>query len=275
MLKDILVHVDTGKHAPARLAVGLELAARFDAHLIGLHVKHHPHVPQFILSQLGPEVVEAQRRHANEAAEEARQLFEGKAKAAGVKFEWRAVGGHLVDVMCLHAKYADLIIAGQVDPELEAVEGENELIDHLVLDAGRPVLVTPYIDNVKTLGTNIMVAWNGSREATRAVADSMPFLTRAKKVHVLSVNPDDAEHGDIPGADISLHLARHGVNADAQHVTVDNVDPGNLLLSRAADENADLIVMGAYGRSRLRELVLGGVTRHILRHMTVPVLMSH
>ena len=122
-----------------------------------------------------------------------------------------------------------------------------------------------------------MVAWNGGREATRAVADALPLLARAKEVTVLVINPEDAPdtHGDVPGADIALHLARHGVNAVATRIHAGDMEAANIILSRAAETGIDLLVMGAYGHSRLRELVVGGVTRSILASMTMPVLMSH
>ncbi|GAA0583127.1 universal stress protein [Caenispirillum bisanense] len=276
-LKDIMVIVDSSAHAADRLDVAIKLASDHDAHLTGLFVRMVPHVPQFVLSQLGPEVQEVQRRYAQEAATAAHALFEDKVRAGGVRAEWRAVDGDLVDTVCLHAKYTDLIVMGQRDPNQDAMDGEAELVDHVVLEAGRPVLVVPYAGKFRTLGRKVVVAWNASREAIRAVNDAMPLLQKAHEVEVLAINPRGgrAGHGDVPGADISLHLARHGVKANAEHIFSDDVDPGAMLLSRTADAGADLIVMGAYGRSRLRELVLGGATRHLLRHMTVPVLMSH
>jgi nucleotide-binding universal stress UspA family protein len=146
-----------------------------------------------------------------------------------------------------------------------------------VLEVGRPVLVVPSVGQFPTLGQRVLVAWNASREATRAVHDALPLLRRSRRTQVVVINPQGGAggHGDIPGADIGLHLSRHGVNAVCERISADDVETGALLLSRAADEGADLIVMGAYGHSRLSELVLGGATRHILRHMTVPVLLSH
>lgn len=276
-LKDIMVLVDSSAHAAARLDVAIKLANDHDAHLTGLFVRMVPHVPQFVMSQLGPEVQDVQRKYAREAAAAAQKIFEDKVRAGGVRAEWRAVEGDLVDAVCLHAKYTDLVVMGQRDTGEDAMDGEDGLVDHVVLEAGRPVLVVPYAGRFKTIGDKVVVAWNASREATRAVNDAMPLLQKAREVEVLAINPRGgrAGHGDVPGADISLHLARHGVKANAEHIFSDDVDPGAMLLSRAADAGADLIVMGAYGRSRLRELVLGGATRHLLRHMTVPVLMAH
>lgn len=276
-LKDIMVLVDSSRHAAARLDVAIQLANDHDAHLTGLFVRMVPHVPQFVMSQLGPEVQKVQRQYADEAAATAKKLFEEKVRAGGVRSEWRDVEGSLVESVCLHAKYTDLIVIGQRDTSQEAMEGEEQLVDQVVLDAGRPVLVVPYAGHFRTVGRKIMVAWNASREATRAVNDSLPLLQKAREVEIMAINPRGgrAGHGDVPGADIALHLARHDVKANAEHIFSDDIDPGSMLLSRAADEGIDLIVMGAYGRSRLRELVLGGATRHLLRHMTVPVLMSH
>ena len=122
-----------------------------------------------------------------------------------------------------------------------------------------------------------MVAWDGGREAVRAINDALPLLAGAEHVDVVSVNPEErgTDHGEIPGADMCLHLARHGVNAEAQHIAASDVDVGNMLLSRVADVGADLLVMGAYGHSRWREIVLGGATHQVLSEMTVPVVMSH
>ncbi|EKV27573.1 Universal stress protein UspA [Caenispirillum salinarum AK4] len=276
-LKDIMVVVDGSRHAATRLDVAIQLANDHDAHLTGLFVRMVPHVPQFVMSQLGPEVQKVQNQYAQEASDRAHKLFEDKVRAGGVRAEWRSVEGNLIDQVCLHAKYTDLVVIGQRDTSVEAMEGEEQLVDQVVLDAGRPVLVVPYAGTFPHVGRKIMVAWNGGREATRAVNDAMPLLQKAKHVEVMAINPRGGArgHGDVPGADIALHLARHNVHANAEHVFSDDVDPGSMLLSRVTDEGIDMLVMGAYGRSRLRELVLGGATRHILRHMTVPVLMSH
>ncbi|MBF0307131.1 MAG: universal stress protein [Alphaproteobacteria bacterium] len=275
--KDILVHVDGGKHIEARLEAAFALATTHTAHVVGLFVRSTPYVPQFIKAQFGPEVIEIQRRYVAEAVEAAEKRFVHHATLAGVPYEWRVVDGDVVDQVNLHARYADLTVIGQPDPETQEANDHREVADHLILDAGRPVLVVPYAGRFPTLGVRVMVAWNGSREATRAVNDAIPLLQLAKHVEVMAINPRGGlnGHGDVPGADITLHLARHDVKAQADHLHAEDMDVGNMLLSRISDGEIDLLVMGAYGRSRLRELVMGGATRHILRHMTVPVMMSH
>lgn len=278
--KDILVIVDNTKSCAARLDVAVQMAHEHGAHLTALFVRTVPHVPQFVMSQLGPEVADVQKRYAKEAAEAARKLFDSKVRPSGVNAEWREEDGMLVEQCLLHAKYADLVVAGQGDGDDEnTIEGQDELLDNLVLDAGRPVLLVPYAGKFKTVGQRALVAWNGTREATRALNDALPILKKAQEVRVVSINPRGGKgrdgHGQVPAADISLHLARHGVKVEAEAVEARDMGAGEALLSHAADVGADLLVMGAYGRSRLRELVLGGATRHLLRHMTIPVLMSH
>lgn len=275
--KDILVHVDNSVPSPARLDVAVALAARHGAHLTGLGVRIVPQVPGFILSQLGSEVADAQRRHADHALDAARTLFETTVRQASIAAEWRDAEADATETFRLHARYADLVIVGQADPRDDAPLGLEGLTDTLLLEAGRPLLVIPYAGTFPTIGQTVMIAWNGSREATRAVHDALPFLQAAKRVEVSVVNPHlgTSDDGDLPGADLCLHLARHGVRATAHPLHAEDMDVGAMILSRVAEEGADLLVMGAWGHSRLRQLILGGVTSHLLRHMTVPVLMSH
>lgn len=274
-LKDILVHVDGGSHCAARLDAAIALAAAHDAHLTGLYVRSDPQVPPFVRSQFGPQVLALQNQYADEARAQAEALFKGRMCSAGVAYEWRAVAGDLYEMVALHARYADVTVLGQPDPQTD--DEDHPLPDHLVMDVGRPVLVVPCTGLVASRFACVVVAWNGSREATRAVNDALPILQRAAKVVVLAVNPGGGidGHGEVPGADLSLHLARHGVAVEAQQVQAEDMNVGQLLLSRCAAEAADLLVMGAYGRSRVRELVLGGATRHVLDHAALPVLMSH
>ncbi|MCW8836656.1 MAG: universal stress protein [Rhodospirillales bacterium] len=277
-LKDILIHVDNSKNCAQRLSVAARFAAEHGAHLTGLYVMTYPEVPQFIQVQIGQDVIEVQRKAVRAAAADAEEAFRKAVDAAGVKSEWRSVEGDAFDAITTHSRYTDLVVLGQFDEDDDGmVVGAGELADRLVLSTGRPILMVPYAGKFDKVGRHIMIAWDAGRLAARAVNDAMPLLEKAKKVEVLAVNPKngDGGHGDMPGADICLHLARHGVNAQAQHIVASDMDPGNMLLSRISDEGVDMLVMGAYGHRRLRELVLGGVTRHILRHMTVPVLLSH
>jgi nucleotide-binding universal stress UspA family protein len=152
-----------------------------------------------------------------------------------------------------------------------------DLAERLVIETGRPVLIIPYAGEFKTLGKRVVVSWNTSRESVRALNDSIPLIRDAKKVKVIAINPRQKgkRHGEVPSADIVQHLVRHGINAEGDHFATDGVDDGNLLLNLVSDERADLLVMGADGYHRFRELILSSATKEVLEHMTTPVLMSH
>jgi len=189
---------------------------------------------------------------------------EGDVAPEGVD-EWRPISG--LKQLALHARYADLTIVGQ------APSGASDHITETLMSVGRPLLAVPRHGRFPSVGRRVLVAWNASREATRAVFDSLPLLEGATNVTVMTMDAED--DGRAPGADIGLTLARHGIKVDVVRSTLGDIDAGNALLSRAADQGADLLVMGAFGHSPLREKMLGGATRHILDHMTVPVLLSH
>lgn len=273
--KTILVHIDAGKRCLARVDVAISLAQQQDAHLVALNAIAPFKLPGYVMAELGPEIIEAQRGVAANELARTEAEFNQQASAAGLRnVEWRSAIDDPVDAMTLHARYADLVVVGQTDPS-ENLRVAADFPERLVLAAGRPVLILPYVGRFATIGKRILIAWKPSREATRAVTDAIPFLQRADNVHVMAMNPKAGEHGTVPGADIGLYLARHGVRVEVKMDYGAEVDVGNELLSRAADLGADLIVMGGYGHSRLNELVLGGATRTILESMTVPVLMSH
>jgi nucleotide-binding universal stress UspA family protein len=277
--KTILVHLDRGARRGERLEVAFRLAEKFDANLVGLFAMSAARIPSLALAEAGPIVVEAENRQRSEAARQAEQeLRTGLARHSGLRGEWRASAQDALGAVRLHARYADLVVVGQARPSGD--DGDGLLpgfADELVLTAGRPVLLVPYAGRFPVVGDRILVAWNAGREAARAVTDALPLLTRAVEVQVAAFDPDrgGADHGEEPGADIGLYLARHGVKVTVARQVGAGLNVGEQILSRAADISADLIVMGAYGHSRTRELILGGATRTLLESMTVPVLMSH
>ena len=273
-LKDILVVVDDGRTAAARIDYAAELAQRHDAHLTGLLVITEPEIPAYVLAQIPAEARAARVEQTRKWAAEVHAQFETSVAKAGLsdRSEWIQRDGAPTEQTALLGRYADLIVAGQDDPDAEAF-GRVDIAE-LVLSSGRPVLVVPYAFRSGGAGRHVLVAWNGSREAARAVGDAMPILEAAERVSVLAVDPGN-ELGDIPAADIARHLARHGIKVESAHMQSQSLEPSDVLLNRVADLSADMIVMGAYGHSQLRELVLGGVTRDVLRQMTVPVVMAH
>jgi nucleotide-binding universal stress UspA family protein len=274
--KTILVHCDAGKTAPARLDLAFQIGAQSGAHVAVLYAltmepeRHYDYTAMQI-------VREAQQRVRAQMREAARGSYEESLRRSGYeKIEWRETEADALDAVALHARYADLVVIGQSNEDWPSGVGK-EFARDLPLAAGRPVLVVPYAFEKKPIGRRILIAWNASREAARAASDALPLLKRASHVQVVAFRPGapGAAHGEEPGADIGLFLARHGVHVTVSRQDAPDLDVGSQLLSRAADLSADLIVMGAWGHSRLREFILGGVTRTLLESMTVPVLMSH
>ena len=273
-VRDILVHVDDAAQAAARVDLAIAIALAHHAHLVGLCLFGVPTLPGGFDGQIPQSVIDDMYASALQAAGAIEDRFRRRADAAGVSYEWRAVESMAPSSAAIHARYADIAIIGQDDPDRPGpLDG---IAEQVALAAGRPVLAVPYAGRFSSVGANVLIAWNGSREAARAVHDALPLIRKDARITVLAANPGSTDAGGgVPGADIALHLARHGLKVEASHFISDEISVGDMLLSRAADLGADLIVMGAYGHSRLREVVLGGVTRHLLRHMTVPVLMSH
>lgn len=269
--KTILVHLDDNPRRAERLSLAFELAARFDAQLVALFALDAARIPSYALAEAGPVMREIEARRRTEAARGAEAEFR-RAERPGARAEWRVSEQDAFAAVRLSARYADLVVLGQPEPENGAARAFAE---ELLLSAGRPLLFVPYAGRFRDAGKRVLVAWNASREAARAVSDALPILAKAQSVEVVAFDPDGDDHGEQPGADIALFLARHGVKASAARQSAPDIDVGSQILSRAADANADLIVMGGYGHSRLRELALGGATRTVLESMTVPVLMAH
>jgi nucleotide-binding universal stress UspA family protein len=212
-----------------------------------------------------------------DSAERALVKFDALADQSGVaSFERRLVHDDFDGGMALQARYADLVVLSQTDPDESLPGGWNDLPEYVLLNSVRPVLVLPYAGNWEHTGSNVLVAWDGSMEATRAVTAALPLLKTASRVTVVVFNAQArwGTHGEQPGADLALYLARHGVPVEVS-ATRTGQDAGNALLSMAAGTDADLLVMGGYGHTRFREMLLGGVTVTILREMTLPVLLAH
>jgi nucleotide-binding universal stress UspA family protein len=213
----------------------------------------------------------------NEAASS--EAFADVVKGKTFTREWRVQDGYADQVIALDARYADLTVVGQDDPNAQgALPLPSDLPESVALASGRGVLVVPFIGGAsKTFSTNVMLCWNASREAARAATEALPLLKAASAVTVMIVEPKTSSfgHGAEPGADVATWLSRHGVKVTVQRDVAPDADVGSIVLSRAKDRGCDLIVMGIYGHSRLRELVLGGASRTMLASMTVPVLMAH
>lgn len=281
-LRDIMLHLDATERCAERLRLTINLAARDGAHVAGVYVIDVPppgttYGYEMAYALGGPDgLFDQLRAQAIAMAEPVREQYEEALRRAGVSGEWRLVEGLAPEQLALHARYADLAIIGQSDPNARLGATTQDVSVTALLTSGRPVLSVPYAGSFPDLDGHALVAWNASREAARAVNDALPLLAACKKVTVLAINPERGihGHGDLPAADICLHLARHGIQAEAAHTVAADISEGQALLSYAADISADFVVMGAYGHSRVREWAFGGVTRTLLREMTIPALMS-
>jgi len=276
--KSMLVHLDASESAYSRLELALRLAEQFDAHLSALFTLYRPESGSFYAMAGAAEYLAENEKLRVEREEALRHTFQAELARTRLKGEWRATANDANQAVPEAARLADLIVAGQSDPGDPESFVATQFVENLVLSAGRPVLLVPCAGQFPSVGSRALLAWDASREATRAVHDAMPLLAQAKHVTILTVNAlaDEPPASRIPGTDIAAVVARHGVNVATEEVAgVRDLPIGDALLSHASDLGVDLIVMGCYGHSRWRELVLGGATRSILKTMTVPVLMSH
>jgi nucleotide-binding universal stress UspA family protein len=275
--KTILVHCDAAKNVAHRLGVAAELAQQQGAHLIGFHARPPFQTPVFFDGGFPmDDFFKSYEASVKADLAVASAAFEKATKGRHLSTEWRVVDGFVENDLAIQARYADLLVLGQADPE-SSLPTPTDLPETVALASGRPVLMVPYIGVTSPPGKTVMLCWNASRESARAASDALPLLRAADKVIVLVVDPRASAdgHGAEPGADVAARLARHGVKVTVQRDVAADADVGSVILSRAADHDVDLIVMGLYGHSRLREMVLGGVSRSLLASMTVPVFIAH
>jgi nucleotide-binding universal stress UspA family protein len=276
MIKDIIVNLSVTKTDSTVGNYAVSVAAALQAHLTGIAFIYDPVVPISGTGYIPADVIESQRADNETAAEAAIKDFTTATDRAGISAEPLMLNASLTgaaDQFARMARRFDLAIVGQAQPEMSTMEqiiGETTLFE-----SGRPMIMVPYIQKAPFKTDNVIICWDGSRTAARAVADAIPILGKSSRIEIVSVTNERGKEDEIEGADIGQHLARHGLKVDVHRVSRGNIDVADALLSHAADSAADLMVMGGYGHSRLREFVLGGVTRSIFQSMTLPVLLSH
>jgi nucleotide-binding universal stress UspA family protein len=272
--KTILVHLNDRRRAEHVLEPAAQLATRFNSHLIGLHAYSAvPASPIPMASAALGSIVAAERSNSEAIAAVFQRMTTGKPYVA----EWQLQKVPHVDlasVVMERGRAVDLIVAGQTDPDWD-LSPLMDFPERLALESGRPVLIIPYAGRYSTVGRRVVIAWKGSREAARAVFDALPLLREAQAVHILEIKRIDGGAGLAPDTSIAAALGRHGIKPEVRTSIASDISVGDEILSRAADLDADLLIMGAYGHSRFRELVFGGATRHIAKHMTLPTLLSH
>ena len=276
--RTILVSLNDATKLEQALALTAGLQEEHGAHIIGLFVIPAMQIYPTVGMEITPDVYEGHRAFFKDQAEKVKQRLNNMIAREGLSAELRIIDSPsplAADMVIDHGRYADLIVVTQVDREGE--EGvELDFDERVVMEAGRPVLVLPRVDLPKKLG-KVLVGWNGTRESARALFDALPVLKRADEATVVWVDPqrEREQAGVLAGADIATVLARHGAKVTSEPLATAGLNAGEALLQRAGDAGADMLVMGAYGHSRMREFVFGGATRHVLRHAKIPVLMSH
>jgi nucleotide-binding universal stress UspA family protein len=277
MLKDIVVSVGLAEDASYAAHYAVSVAAALDAHLTAVAFIYEPYgaeTPSFYVPAAA--LIADQERQSEQAAKAALDRFAAAAARSGVTVEPIALPASYAGAATqfgLIARRFDLAIVGQGERDKGAIE--KQIAGDALFDSGRPVIVVPYIQKAPLALNRVMVCWDGSRPSARAVGDAMPLLERAKLIEVVTVANEPGKQDEIEGADIGRHLARHGLKVDVRRIAGGDIDVADALLSHAADVSANFIVMGGYGHSRMREFVLGGVTRTFLATMTAPTLMAH
>ena len=282
-LKTIMVLLNDPGRTQQLLDAASALARQFDAHLVGLYILPAAKVYSDVGMVATPMIFEGYRDLFTSKREEVRAKFEARANQDGLKAEWRVIDSGFPDIAdsaIAEARSAELVIASQTDYGPDG-SIERDLVVRLVMESGRPVLIIPKKGNFAPRGEGIaekaIIGFNGTKESSRAMFDALPLLRLVKETRLVWVDPyrQSGEAGEIPGVEEATVLSRHGIKVIAEPMMTTGHNAGEALLMRANDLGADLLVMGAYAHSRMREFVFGGATRHVLEHMTIPVLMSH
>jgi nucleotide-binding universal stress UspA family protein len=277
MIKDILVNLPVDGSRDVVTSFAVSVAAKFGAHLTGVAFLYEPLMPIMVdMYGVPPGIIEARRIESEKAAKAAVARFEEAARLAGISGEARALDAPVGAAPSTFARIArrfDLSVIAQPEPKQPALS--RMFVEAALFETGRPLLIVPYIQAAPLKLDRIMLCWDGSRSAARAVGDAVPFLLQSKTTEIVMVAGEPAKSDELPGADIDHHLARHGIKAEVKVIASSEIDIADTILSYAADQSVDLLVMGGYGHSRMREFMLGGVTRGILASMTFPTLMSH
>jgi nucleotide-binding universal stress UspA family protein len=274
--RDLLVTIDPSDAGNARMDLALKLAKRHGARLLGYYVYSALRRPGTITGLVGEIGALREPSHEGDMAQAMEQRFNEGLELGGIEGAWLLAGDDPVPELQAQARCCDLVILGQIDAERPLGEQQRFRPEEVVLGAGRPALVVPYIGVAEPPGRRVVVCWDASSAASRAVHDALPFLGLAQQVTVLSVANGERTGDAAASAEvIAAHLRRHGIHAAAELTPSGGLPIADAILSRASDLGADLLVAGVYGHSRLRESILGGASRGLLDRMTLPVLMAH
>lgn len=278
--KDILVIVAEAEADEAALALGEAIANQCsDCHLAAAFLTPLPDEPLAYEPTVVAGVWAELLGRARQEAQAERAKVEARLKKSGRQFELRdaeALSRDLGRVAAVHARYADVAVLARPS-DGPGADLREEIIEGVLFHSGRPALIAPPGWKGDKVGQRVVVAWDASREATRALSEAQAILDKAEKVTVLTVDakPKMFGHGDAPGANIAAHLSRRGLQTEVRNVDGMGRAPALAILEEATALGADLVVMGGYAHSRLRDLVFGGATKDMLRAATVPILLAH
>jgi hypothetical protein len=277
--KTILVSLNEVGRLSELVAAAVTLARETGAHVSGLYVVPAVQVYPSVGFEAAPQVFEGNRSFFKDNGARVKQAFEEAMRREGLSHDFHQIDARtpvIADEVVAAGRVADLVIVSATNPE-EITGVERDFVEQTVMALGRPVIVLPYKGKAAVSLNEVIIGWDGGREASRAAFDALPLLKKAAKVRVVRIDPqkDPSLRGSVAGADLAEALARHGVKAEAQGYPTDGQDEGQALMRCAADSGAGLIVMGAYGHSRLAEFIFGGATRFVLNRLVCPVLMSH
>jgi nucleotide-binding universal stress UspA family protein len=276
--KNILLHLDHSSGCRNRLETAFELARRYDATITGLFVVPNYVVPSYVEAQISVDLITDVTEKAIARAKQTLADYQELASAADVNFEAHAMEGQVVPILREHSKYADLLLLGQDQPD-DPDNTSYGLADALLFEGACACMVVPHSGKVQAPGKRVLVTWNASRESARALREAMPLLSGAETVVVLSTEPDDIDteiaRGHPHAQELTRFLESHGIDSVSSGISDTDMSPSDAIMGQAADMNADLIVMGAYGHTRLREIILGGVTRDLLKQTPVTLLLAH
>ncbi len=273
--KTILLCLNELGRVPQLVEAARKLATTFDAHISGLYVIPGVQVYPAAGYAAAPDVFDGTRKHYQNQLKQVQSQFETGMKADGISFDFHVIDSDMpmiVNEVTRQGRNADLIVVSATDRK--AYDGvEFDFVERLVMTAGRPVLVLPFLGEAKLALDEIIIGWDHGREAARAAFDALPFMQASKRTRILQI--DQPARGEMQGATLAESLDRHGVKTEITNVTSDGMTAGETILRAASDHGAGLIIVGAYGHSRFTEFIFGGVTRHVIHHLDRPILMSH
>jgi nucleotide-binding universal stress UspA family protein len=277
-IKNILLHLDHSSGCQNRLQTAFAMASNYDALITGLFVVPDYVVPSYVEAQISVDLITDVTEKALARARDTLSEYQKMAAAAGVTMDAHVVEGQVIPILREHSKYSDLLMLGQDQPD-DPDNASYGLADALLFEGACACMVVPHSGKLALPGKRILLTWNASRESARALREAMPMLKTAETLVVLSSEPDDADatiaRGHPHADELARFLESHGIESVSSGINDLDISASDAILGQAAEMDADMIVMGAYGHARLREIILGGVTRDLLKQSPIPLFLAH